>query len=199
MNIYLTIGHGDWLPVPYYRPTDGESHPYIDLRENPERIQDIPEAKDFPELQEFFKEVNGEGSFFRTLACITIPQEIPNPNFPYEMRSYVDVAFVPWEWGGDAVNDFKVFYNFTKSVHEIKKEHGDEVPENVNVYLNLKTSHNSDLNVPFWCMEWWIMAYGKTQDEAREAWRATLRLLQDFLLAISPHLEEEYAQAQKAS
>jgi hypothetical protein len=60
MNINLTVGHGDWLPVPYYRPTDGESHPYVDLRENPENIQDIPEAKDFPELQDFFREINGK-------------------------------------------------------------------------------------------------------------------------------------------
>ena len=36
-------------PVLFYRSTDGESHPYIDLRENPEKIGDIPEDQ-LPEM-----------------------------------------------------------------------------------------------------------------------------------------------------
>jgi hypothetical protein len=115
------------------------------------------------------------------------------------MRSYIDVAFVPWEWGESAVNDFKVFFHFTKFIHDVKKTQGDDVPDSVNIYLNLKPSRNEDLNISFWCMEWWIMAYGKTQDEAREGWKATLQLLQEFLLAVSPSVKEEYERAQQSS
>lgn len=199
MEIYLTVGHGDWLPVPFFRPEDGESHPYVDLRENPQKIEDIPEAKDFPELQDFFRAVNGENSFFRTLASITMPREIPSPKSPYEMRSYVDVTFVPWEWGGNAAQNFVIFFQFTEFIHGLKTNQGLENLAGVSVYLNLKPSRNQDLGIPFWCMEWWIISRGKTQEEAREGWRATLQLLQQFLLEISPSTEEEYRRIQKVS
>lgn len=95
MDISLAVGHHDWLPIPFFRETDGESHPYVDLRENPEKIEDIPEAQNFPELQQFFRLVNGPTSFFRTLGCITSPQHASDQQFPYEMRSYIDVTFLP--------------------------------------------------------------------------------------------------------
>lgn len=172
MQIYLTIGHGDWLPVPFYRPTDGESHPYVDLRENPGKIENIPEASDFPELQQFFRDINGPDSFFRTLACITIPHEIPDPELPYEMRSYIDITFIPWEWGTSAVNSFVVFYDLTKFIHELAPSERPEALTNVSVFLNLKFSQQIDLNISFWSMEWWIMSPAKPRTRRERAGRS---------------------------
>lgn len=192
MQIYLTAEHGEWLPIPYFRLANGESHPYIDLRENLQNSEAVPEAKDFPELQHFFKVINGEDSFFRTLACVTIPQEIANPDLPFEMRSYIDITFIPWKLGASAVRSFIVFYHFTKFIHDREKDQSLENLVNVGVYLNLKPAQNMELNIPFWCMEWWVISRGKTRGEAREGWKAALRLLQQCLLDISPSLKEEY-------
>lgn len=192
MEIYLTVGHGDWLPVPFYRPTDAESHPYIDLREHPEKIGDIPEAREFPELQQFFRDINGPDSFFRTLACITIPHEVPDPELPYEMRSYIDVTFIPWEWGTSAVNSFVVFYDFTKFIHELGPSGSSDGLTNARVFLNLKVSKQIELDIMFWSMEWWIMSPGKNSDQAREGWKVALDLLRQFLLTISPQTKQQY-------
>lgn len=195
MEIYLTVGHGDWLPVPFYRPTDGQSHPYVDLRENPEKISDLPEAKAFPELQQFFRDVNGPDSFFRSLASITIPQEIPDADLPFEMRSYIDITFIPWEWGASAVNSFVVFYDFTKFIHGIDAGDYPETLTNVRVVLNLKTSQQTELNIGFWSMEWWIMSPGKSLDQAQEGWKTALDLLRQLLLEVSPQTKRRYEQA----
>ncbi|HKP37680.1 MAG TPA: hypothetical protein VJT71_12560 [Pyrinomonadaceae bacterium] len=191
MQIFLTVGHGDWLPIPFFRPNDGESHPYVDLRENPAKIAEIPEATTFPELQQFFRDINGPNSFFRTLACITIAHEIAEPELPYEMRSYIDVTFIPWDWGTSAVNSFVVFYEFTKFIHEPEAQEIVETLTNVSVILNLKPAQQTDLNVPFWSMEWWIISGGKTSDLAREGWANSLDLLRRLLLKVSPLTKQQ--------
>lgn len=192
MQIYLTTEHGEWLPIPYSRLANGESHPYVDLREHLCRSEEIPEARDFPELQLFFKAINGEESFFRTLACVTIPQEMPVQHLPHEMRSYIDITFTPWEVGESALSSFIVFHRFTEFIHERERAQGLEHLANVGVYLNLKPARHIELNIPFWCMEWWIISRARTRQEAREGWHITLGLLQECLLELSPSLNEEY-------
>jgi hypothetical protein len=199
MELFLTVGHDDWLAIPYACPVDDGSHAYTDLRSHPECIDEIPEAEAFPELRQFLRVINGPDSFFRTLACFTIPQQTDYPAQPFEMRSYIDITFKPWAWGYSATHSFAVFLKFTRRIHELECDKKLEAVDNVRVYCNLKTGNQQDLKISFWSMEWWFTTVGETAESARGEWNATLQLLQEFLLDISPDIEQQFQFAEAAN
>jgi len=86
------------LPLPYV-PINHEGHvryEYIDLREEPERIDELPELKDAPELREAIKTLNGPESVFRTLGCEKAASDFPHPTLKRKFVSYFDLAFADW-------------------------------------------------------------------------------------------------------
>ena len=190
MQSYLTIEHGGWLPIPYGRPDADESYPYIDLCQSPADLDRIPEARDFPALQNFLREVNGPSSAFRTMGCITIPRAVEGFQFPYEMRSYIDVGFDEWGWGEDAENIFVVYYQFTNFIRQIEKNRIGKT-DHVQLNLNLKNASLRAAKLSFWSMEWWTFAYGQTQEEAIEAWGTAIDILREFLLLYSPQVNSQ--------
>lgn len=174
-------------------PDDGESHPYVDLRQIPELIARIPEARGFPSLHRFLSEINGPQRAFRTMGCITIPHEREGydegHSFAYEMRSYIDVGFNTWGWGSDPENIFVVYYHFTQFVHNYQDKVRIGKVDNVQFRLNLKPAALQNLS--FWSMEWWTFAYGSTQQEAIDAWSVAIEILQEFLIFYSPEVESQ--------
>jgi|SRR5215472_7682968 len=89
-------------------PPDGN---FVDLRENPQAIQEIPAAREYPPLRNFLATVNGSESIFTTVSASTrsdLPASVsgagahefafeatlvfaePSPNF--EQKQYMELA-----------------------------------------------------------------------------------------------------------
>ena len=124
------------------------------------------------------------------MGCITIPSAVEGFQFPYEMRSYIDVGFDKWGWAADAENIFVVYYQFTNFIRRIEKERIGKT-DHVRLDLNLKNASLRDANLSFWSMEWWTFAYGQTQEEAIEAWATTIDILSEFLILYSPEVNSQ--------
>ena len=66
MNIDIDTGAFRIFPYP---PNGNSNIGGIDLVSNPERIEEIPELKDFPEKKELIRRVNDKDSAFMTFGC----------------------------------------------------------------------------------------------------------------------------------
>ena len=68
-EVLLTVDHQP-LGVPYLRASeDGESSSFVDLKRQPERIDEIPELRSWPELKKLVSEINRPSGIFKTLGC----------------------------------------------------------------------------------------------------------------------------------
>ena len=58
--------------VPYFNPDEHDPahrHEYVDLRENPAAIDDLPEIVTCPAFRDYLLQINGGQSIFRTFGC----------------------------------------------------------------------------------------------------------------------------------
>ncbi|HEY8751270.1 MAG TPA: hypothetical protein VIM11_25020 [Tepidisphaeraceae bacterium] len=106
MNVAIAFKH-DTLGLPYPGHQDGEDvrHVYVDLRQQPELIDKLPELKDSPELRNAVAMINGPDGAFRTLGCEKAVSAIPNSHLQ-KMVSYIDLAFANWNDNRDVERFF---------------------------------------------------------------------------------------------
>jgi hypothetical protein len=103
---WWTIGISDkWgPPVPYpavQRPDGAVNHGFVDLRENLDLIESIPEVQDSEGMKALLRVLNAPTSPFRSFGCEHSqpgPLDPPVPDGPtHSMGCYVDLAFVDVE------------------------------------------------------------------------------------------------------
>src|SRR5712664_40501 len=93
------------MGVPYGRHGDPASHSYVNLRDNPESIDLLPEFRDSIPLREFVRALNMPSSPYQTFGCAKWSEAWSNPLFPdfiTRFGSYVDFAFADVSLCGSA-------------------------------------------------------------------------------------------------
>jgi hypothetical protein len=84
------------LGIPYFRSESG-SHSYVNLREEPDKIDLLPELTDCPPLRDFVIALNVPAGPFETFGCEKWIGSWTNEAFPgycFRQGCYVDLALV---------------------------------------------------------------------------------------------------------
>ena len=172
-EVLLTVDHKP-LGVPYLRPSeDSESNSFIDLKSQPERIDEIPELRSWPELKKLVGEINNPSGTFKTLGCAEFVYE--DEGTKYRLLTYVDFCFAETTANGDHGNFYDLFHRFTEYVGKFKP------PDDLVIKIELRRTAFYDENIAGWYMAYWVQGFGDTQEEARAIPNAGLKILEDFL------------------
>ena len=154
-----------------------ENHGYIDLKRNPERVDDVPEIQSEPELREFIKELNHARSLFRSAGCDTNHGPHDDPIYKYGMSSFVTLVYEIVDWNCNARNFRELYDEFCKFL-----SHAPEpLPEPVEIVFELqfvtfgehegKKAHGLTIDVRAW---------GRDAANARHIWADALRIVRSF-------------------
>jgi len=87
IQVTFTTGHRN---LPYATDEENGHHPMIWLSREPERITEIPELQNEPELKAFISAINAPGRHFETFRCAHSDTEAPGS---YTRAMYVAVLF----------------------------------------------------------------------------------------------------------
>jgi hypothetical protein len=69
LDVFLTVSNRP-LGIPYFRePEDTDSASYIDLKREPQKIEEIPEGKLWPSLYRLLIQINAPESKLMSLGC----------------------------------------------------------------------------------------------------------------------------------
>jgi hypothetical protein len=179
MYIHDELAEDAVLGIPYFKHKPG-AHSYINLREHPELISEIPELKDCPPLLNIVAALNGLSSPLETFGCDKGLQDWSNPQFPgcvSRYGSYLDVAFVTKQMCSKE--------NYQNLIREFREyaaaKHINGFHKMMHVFFSLRPT------VSLCTQHWWtlcIQNYGVVRDEkeANTWWGQCVHRTQDFLL-----------------
>ncbi len=167
------------LGVPYARRAeDQSSHSYIDLKQHPDGLKDIPEIHGWPELSVTLEELNQPASAFRTLGCEKA--EIDQGEGLCGISGYVQIGFEDLTRAKDEKNYAALFQRFHQ--HAAKGW-----PDNDTVVeFEMQPTLFIELGETCWSFSFWLVVRNcKKGVEAREKWSSALKFFREFLLADS--------------
>ncbi len=174
----IEMGSGDVaLEVPWAAP-DGSLR-YYDLRGQPELIEQLEEARQFPELAEFLRHLNAAGGAFETVKCdawvsteIEPPEEIFGAS--HKHGSYCDVIFrEPAQRPSFASHEA-----LARRLVELLKK-APEIPAAVELVVRRCVFHEDDSEgCAITCF---VAGYGHDETQARRQWGIALRLVENAL------------------
>jgi hypothetical protein len=165
------------LGIPYLRE-DETSHSFVDLRQNPGAIDDLPEPKKRQPLYEFVKAINEPSSQFQTFGCETWEQPWTHPNAPgivTRVGSYVDIAFANLSLCRNQLLLRSLIKQYQKYGHQCIEYNGC----NVEFELRLTVGEPGQ----WWTLEFWNYGIGRNSKEAEHWWAEGMRCFQTFLVS----------------
>lgn len=184
-DISVELGPDDpTLALPWSDP-EGRFR-YYDLRRNPEQIDQIEEAKTFPDLREFLATVNAGPSNLQTAKCDAWFSEELNEEEEIfgakcKFGAYVDVVFhqrAPQE-------SFPIHEAFGARLIELLKR-APELPAAVEVMIRRAHFESSDGEVrEGYYFTVYVFGYGDDEQDAQQAWGIAQRLTGHALLQMS--------------
>jgi hypothetical protein len=115
LDVFLTVSPRP-LGIPYYRdPQDSTSNSYIDLKSEPHRIQEIPEAKAWPALYRLLVQLNAPESQLMSFGCgVFIYDPQVTAEAQWSAYSYVGYGFADIARASDASIYFPQFFHFSR-------------------------------------------------------------------------------------
>ncbi len=164
------------LAVPWRSP-DG-ANAYIPLRNLPERIEELSEVRQFPELAGFLRAVNA--SRLTTAKCDAWFDQLMDVNDePYAARmkcaSYVDVFF----HGDRERADFPTHESIVRDVTQ-KLRVLDDLAARVEIIVR-RAYFRSEEGL-YWTV--YLFGYGDAPESARRSWSHALTLVQSILVTV---------------
>jgi hypothetical protein len=167
------------LGIPYYRHIDDpKSHRYVNLRQKPDAIAELPELQDCPPLREFVSALNAPPSPFETFGCEKWSQPWSAVEFPgltVRHGSYVDIAFVD----RDLCATPKTYYQLIDRFRQYASV--NRTYDVMHAFFALQQAVSA--NQSWWTLSPWIYGIGQTEKEAARWWAEGLNYLLTFLLA----------------
>jgi hypothetical protein len=165
------------LGIPYYRPDDeSRSHGYVNLRQQPEAIEDLPELKGCAPLRDFVTALNAEDSPFETLGCEKWMEPWSHEQFPgFVTRhgSYVDIALAD----KSQCSTPDVYHDLIHAFRAYAQEH--PVYDVMHVYFALRPTVSADQ--AWWTLEFWNYGIGRNGADAERWWEEGICYFQGFL------------------
>jgi hypothetical protein len=181
-EVLLAVDHKP-LGIPYLRPPDdASSSSYVDLKENPAGIATIPELNTWPELKKTVETINQTISF-KTLGCAEFVYENKSPNL--RIHAYIDFCFADIIRNEDQLNLYDLFHRFTEYVATVKPSEG------LVIRIEMRRTAFYKENIAGWCLEYWVLGLGDTQDNARQVPNEGFKILEDFIRIEETHIPSE--------
>lgn len=164
------------LAVPWRSP-DGANE-FVDLRIQPELIEQLSEVRQFPELGSFLRAVND--SRFASAKCDAWFDQLMDVNDePYGARmkcaSYVDLFFA----GAEKFADFAVHESFARDA-VLKLREQEELSARAEIIV--RRAYFGEDEGMYWTI--YVFGYGDAVDGARSSWHRALSLVQEALVAM---------------
>lgn len=177
----VEMGVGDpTVEVPWSSPE--RRLQYVDLRLEPRRVQEIEEARDFPELADFLHRVNAAGSF-QTVKCdvwssteIEPAEEIFGGT--HKHGSYCDFVFCEPELR----QSFLEHEAFMRRLVELLTK-APEIPASVELVLRRCIFHEPGMSgCAITCF---VTGFGGDDSQARRQWAIALTLIENALRQVA--------------
>lgn len=132
MDADWSVELADDDPVLDFPWSTDEALAYVDVKRHPEKLNEIPEVRDLPELADFLRVINQPGSSLLTAKCDTwIDHELNEWEKIYDAKrkfcSYVDLLFDQ----DDARFSFPRYEQFVKSLAGALSHSDDSETENL--------------------------------------------------------------------
>jgi len=171
------------LGIPYARPADDpSSHGYVNLREQPDFIGQLPELRNSPQLRALVETLNSADSLFETYGCEKWSEQWSNEKFPgFNIRfgSYVDLAFVD----KTRCHTQETYHHLVNAFQQ-HVERGERLSDAMHAGFELTPTVSLN-NESWWTLSVWLFGVGRSEKEAEHWWKETLRVFQSFI-ASSP-------------
>jgi hypothetical protein len=167
------------LEVPWTAP-DGSLR-YYNLRSHPELIEQIEEARRFPELAEFLRSMNAGGGAFETVKCdvgasteIEAAEEIFGAS--HKIESYCDVILRDQE-------DRRSFTQHERVVQRLVTllKKAPEIPAAVEFVVRRSLLHLDGGDYDGCAITCFVFGYGNDEAQARLQWTIALKLVENAL------------------
>jgi hypothetical protein len=165
------------LGIPYFREDPG-SHSYVSLREEPDKIDLLPELRDCPPLRDFVLALNAPTGPYETFGCEKWIGPWTHEAFPgyiFRQGSYVDFALVnktacatqaPYRQLIEAFREYAVVHRVYDLMH---------------VGFELRPTVSA--SAQWWSMGVWIYGIGRDEAEAKRWWQEAVEYFRTFLLS----------------
>jgi len=162
---------------------------YIDLKNHPELLREIPEAAAHPELAAFLGRINSPEFPLQTAKCdawatqeILPEEEIFNAE--YKFVSYVDLVFCD----GAARLSFEQQEELATRLCKLLK-HAPEIAASVEFvirrcYFHAESNESEGDSTAGFYLTAYISAFGQNEAEARKQWIIALALVQNALVQV---------------
>jgi hypothetical protein len=159
------------LGIPYHR-NDPDSHDYINLKLEPERERELPELTKNPILRDVVLAINASTAL-QTFGCevwLNTAAKSPWAEYTYEAGSYLDLGFTDarkMDRGtySQLIDDF-VKTKIAKATTMVGFQHKTILAP----------------PAPSLGIIWWNWGFGRTREEAENAWALGIQLFKEFVL-----------------
>lgn len=165
------------IGVPYSRPAaDPNSHSYVDLKQDPEGITQIPEIRDWPELEDALRALNAPEAPYRTIGCEK--SAIKQADGAHGVSGYVEIALA----------NLEIARRWDVNIQLIQAVQAEAVlrwsEENLFAEFVIHPALWIEVQQQTWCFEMWVIVAGLgTPENAKERWSEILREFRRCLLA----------------
>jgi hypothetical protein len=184
------------MAVPYWKDrTGGSSHPYIDLRRQPGRIDELPELRRWPALRDAVRRLNSDQSAFRTLGC---EHRTERRGDSFLLRAYVQLAFAERDRCFEEVEYYELFHRLAMR-SRVDERAGLRHAGSAAEFLLVRTHFGIGVvpedehpdapmrSNPGWSVDFNIACVGDTAGAAQGSAESALRFLVDLALEHSAH------------
>lgn len=164
---------------------------YFDLKRQPELLQFVPEAVQYPELGHFLRVLNSEDSVFETAKCdVWFSDELDEAEDIYEadckVGSYLDLLYD--DQNSEARFSFFRHEDLVRSLVRLL-QNGPELAASAEFILRRCFYHASggkseDVRSGFY-VTFYLFGYGNDEEQARKQWAGALHLAAAAMLRLS--------------
>lgn len=165
---------GPPLELPYFRSDDPESHDFVDLKRNPERIIELPELRLEPELERLVRELNASDGHFKTTGCSVWYDEEERPEGTLHYGSYLGFALDAWP--------FESQFSSMLTIHRFDQfSLGKPMFDTTYVRFEYLPTTWRVEGRQGWSLEFWTWGFANDRPRAREAWLHGISRFREFL------------------
>lgn len=187
MDVFLTVSLQP-LGVPYWRdPADTASAGFIDLKQEPHRLGEIPEVKGWPSLYRLLAELNAAESQLMSLGCgVFIYPPQAGANAQWSAYSYVGYSFANLSETADARVYFPQFFHFSR-------HYSGQTNTGANIFFELRETGFYERNAQGFTVDYVVRSAAESEDQLRQRIAAHFDALSDFLplLGLTPALPKD--------
>jgi hypothetical protein len=161
------------LGVPYSRH-DPNSHSYVDLKRDPDLIEELPELYNEPEIRRLVIKLNEPDGYFRSIGCERKYVADDEASGRGRFTSYVGFALDAWPFESKeaAQSIASTFNDYAKQF---------EWSDNVQMIIEIQPTVFYDSNQSGWSLDFWACGFGHNEEESRSAWSVAMSRFTDFV------------------